>query len=287
MKINTIMTPEIQAIQKKYQNRKDQQSQLQQQEEIKAVYDKYGTSPTGSCLQLIIQMPILLAVYRVVVGINPNNAQGYKCFVPSITKLSETAQNAANKFFCYDLSTAPKDMDLNIILVWLIPILAGLFQFLSVQISQKLNKQPGQGDNPMAGSMKMMNYMMPLISIWMCYQFASGIGIYWVVGSLVMMFQQIFINIHMKKVNVDDIIEANRGKAEKKAAKRKAKQGIYREKVIEASQVNTKSVSGNSSISAAEKEEKLRKAKEIAANKSDSLAAKANMVSKLNNNKDK
>ena len=68
-KMNAVMNPEIQAIQKKYKNKKDQQSQLAQQEEIKAVYDKYGTSPTGSCLQLIIQMPILFALYRVVMNI--------------------------------------------------------------------------------------------------------------------------------------------------------------------------------------------------------------------------
>ena len=39
------------------------------QEEIKSVYDKYGTSPTGSCLQLIIQMPILFALYRVIMNV--------------------------------------------------------------------------------------------------------------------------------------------------------------------------------------------------------------------------
>ena len=68
-KLNSVMTPEIQAIQKKYKDKKDQQSQMAQQEEIKAVYDKYGTSPTGSCLQLLIQMPILFALYRVIMNI--------------------------------------------------------------------------------------------------------------------------------------------------------------------------------------------------------------------------
>ena len=62
------MNPEIQAIQKKYKNKVDQASQLAQQEEIKAVYDKYGVSPTGSCLQLLIQMPIILALYRVIMN---------------------------------------------------------------------------------------------------------------------------------------------------------------------------------------------------------------------------
>lgn len=54
-KLNSVMNPEIQAIQKKYKNKVDQASQLAQQEEIKAVYDKYGVSPTGSCLRYLFR----------------------------------------------------------------------------------------------------------------------------------------------------------------------------------------------------------------------------------------
>ena len=67
-RMSAVMNPEIQKIQKKYKNKVDQASQLAQQEEIKAVYDKYGVSPTGSCLQLLIQMPIILALYRVIMN---------------------------------------------------------------------------------------------------------------------------------------------------------------------------------------------------------------------------
>lgn len=49
-KMSTVMNPEIQAIQKKYKNRKDQASMMKQQEEIQQVYDKYGTSMMGGCL---------------------------------------------------------------------------------------------------------------------------------------------------------------------------------------------------------------------------------------------
>ena len=56
-KMSTVMNPEIQAIQKKYKNRKDQASMMKQQEEIQQVYDKYGTSMMGGCLPLLIQMP--------------------------------------------------------------------------------------------------------------------------------------------------------------------------------------------------------------------------------------
>ena len=59
------MNPEIKEIQAKYQGRRDQASMQKMQEETQAVYQKYGVSPTGSCLQLLIQMPILFALYRV------------------------------------------------------------------------------------------------------------------------------------------------------------------------------------------------------------------------------
>ena len=59
------MNPEMKAIQEKYKNKKDQASMQAQQEETQALYDKYGVSPTGSCIYLIIQMPILFALYRV------------------------------------------------------------------------------------------------------------------------------------------------------------------------------------------------------------------------------
>lgn len=65
-KINTIMQPEINKIQKKYRNKKDQESMVKQNEEIQAVYEKYGVSPTGSCLQMLIQMPIIFALYYVI-----------------------------------------------------------------------------------------------------------------------------------------------------------------------------------------------------------------------------
>lgn len=59
------MNPEINAIREKYKNKKDQASVAAMQEETQSVYDKYGISPFGSCLQLFIQMPILFALYRV------------------------------------------------------------------------------------------------------------------------------------------------------------------------------------------------------------------------------
>lgn len=342
-KLNSVMTPEIQAIQKKYKNKKDQQSQLAQQEEIRAVYDKYGTSPTGSCLQLIIQMPILFALYRVIMNI-PAYVQPVKSlYVEVIHKIGNvgdfftgvsgsgakikdkdlnqiidaianrstgeiklkdgvTLQNIIdsvggdaaekihdlNNFFGLDISKSPSEMFAAFgVLVLIIPVLSGLFQFLNVQISTRINKTAGMQDNPMAGSMKVMNLIMPIFSVYMCYILSTGIGIYWLAGSLIGVLQIILASLYLKKVDVNDIIEANKEKAEKKAEKRKEKQGIYREKVLEASKVNAKNVSKNSQMSSAEREEKIKKAKEAMSKKEGSLASKVNMVNEYNKRNDK
>lgn len=65
-KLNAKINPEIQAIRDKYKGRQDQQSQMAMNQEVQMVYAKYGVSPTGSCVQLLIQMPILFALYRVI-----------------------------------------------------------------------------------------------------------------------------------------------------------------------------------------------------------------------------
>lgn len=68
-KLSAKMQPEIQAIQNKYKDKKDTNSQMAMNEEVQMVYAKYGVSPTGSCMYLIIQMPILFALYRVIYSI--------------------------------------------------------------------------------------------------------------------------------------------------------------------------------------------------------------------------
>ncbi len=68
-KLSAKMNPELEAIRKKYAKRKDNEAMMAMNEEQQAVYAKYGVSPTGSCLQLLIQFPILLALYRVIINV--------------------------------------------------------------------------------------------------------------------------------------------------------------------------------------------------------------------------
>lgn len=90
-KMSAIMNPELTAIQNKYKGKSDQDSMMKMQEETKAVYAKYGVSPSGSCLQLLIQMPILFALYRVIYAIPayvPQVKAAYEGLVSKLIYLS-------------------------------------------------------------------------------------------------------------------------------------------------------------------------------------------------------
>lgn len=85
-----VMNPELQAIQKKYANKKDQASMLKMQEETKLVYEKYGSSPTSGCLGSIIQLPVLFALWPVIQNI-PAYVNGVKqAYMPLVDKIMAT-----------------------------------------------------------------------------------------------------------------------------------------------------------------------------------------------------
>lgn len=89
------MNPELQAIQKKYQGKRDQETQMKMSEETQMLYDKYGVSPTGSCLQFIIQMPILFALYRVIYNVPAYVTSVKNIFTPLVEGIMNTSGYAA------------------------------------------------------------------------------------------------------------------------------------------------------------------------------------------------
>jgi YidC/Oxa1 family membrane protein insertase len=86
-KMMSVVQPELQKIQKKYQGKTDQVSRMKMNEETMGLYQKYGVSPTGSCLPLLIQLPLLFALYQVIYHI-----PGY------VTKVGEMFSGLASKF---------------------------------------------------------------------------------------------------------------------------------------------------------------------------------------------
>ena len=86
-KMSVKMNPELKAVQKKYAGKKDQASMMAMNDETKAVYAKYGVSPSGSCIQLLIQMPILFALYRVIYNVPAYISSVKEAFMPLVNKL--------------------------------------------------------------------------------------------------------------------------------------------------------------------------------------------------------
>lgn len=78
-KLSSKITPEVKAIQKKYEGKQDNESIMAMNEEVKRVYRKYGVSQSGTCLQLLIQFPIFISLYRVIYNM--------PAYVPSIKNL--------------------------------------------------------------------------------------------------------------------------------------------------------------------------------------------------------
>ena len=233
-------------------------------------------------------MPFLFALYPVIYRISD--------YVPNIT-----AQ--ANKFLTIpDMTITPGNMlsmaksgetmgysaAALVITAILLPVLSAFTQYLNMKLSMAVNGSDRPADKDMTRqqrrTMRTMNMTMPLFSLVMVFTLPTGIGICWIVSAIVRMVQQVFINKHLSKISVDDMIEKNKEKAQKKKEKR---WGEKAEKINAMAQTNTKSIKSSatqsSSMSDKEREEKLEKARANA--KPGSLASKANMVKNFNENK--
>ncbi len=100
------MNPEIQAIQAKYKGKQDQESMMKLNAETQAVYQKYGVSPSGSCIQMLIQMPILFALYRVIYNLPAYVERIKEVFMPVVIPLSKKAGDAGFAEFLNGLNSS-------------------------------------------------------------------------------------------------------------------------------------------------------------------------------------
>lgn len=368
-KLQVKMNPELQAIQKKYKNKKDNDSMMAMNMETQAVYAKYGVSPSGSCVQLLIQMPILLALYRVIGKIPAYVGKVKDAFFPLVDKLIneqgsveflQTFRNANmyakqfenenfvggvtsyvqntfidvlntassaewaslkdhfsnlsadidqtfslldqyNNFLGLSMSNSPSftfheareaGSVVMMIAAFAIPVLAAVTQWINVKLMpQQETNSDNEQQNTMMQSMKTMNMIMPVMSAVFCYTLPAGMGLYWVAGAVVRSIQQILINKHIDKMDLDEVIKKNEDKAKKKMEKA----GQKAEKMAAYASMNTKNAgmaskaSVSSKMTQEEKEELVRKSTEYYSKnaKPGSMMAKANMVKEYNEKKNK
>ena len=356
-KMNNVMQPELQKIQKKYKNKKDQSSQMKMQEETMAVYEKYGVSPTGSCLQLLIQMPIFFALYQVIIKI-PGYIGGIKdVFSDAVTQITSVSgysdiitqfisDNAIRSYswvngqegtpnqvidFLYSLSPSQWDKlaDINqfqgfadvldktaqtlqpmqnflglniadnpwaliqtgwsshqylmIAAAVLVPVLAWATQMINMKLmpTASSNNSSNGTQSQMEATMKSMNIFMPLFTAFICFTFPFGIGIYWIIGSLVRTVQQLIINRHLNHMDMDAFIQKNKEKREKKMAKR----GITSQNISQQARMNVRNIEEPKRKTMAEKSESVKAVSgyqyTVPKTKPGSLASKANMVAQF------
>ena len=354
------MQPELQAIQKKYKNKTDAASRQKMGEETQEVYNKYGVSPSGTCLQLFITFPILLALYRVIINVPAyvngvkgvfsnlvnaiyttdgfdkiltdyvdagkinnltskmvdfsakdtmavkNNIVDVLYKMPSdgwnflqdkfgsLTDLIQTTHDQVEPMVTFlglniadsPLSTIKSSFASHSWLMLIGALLIPIISYVTQVINIKMMPQPQQtqtGDSStdaMAAQMKTMNIIMPLFSFVMCFTVPVGLGIYWISAAVFRGVQQFFINKHMEKIDLNDIIAKNQEKMKKK----REKLGISEEDMKKAAKIKTKNISYE--VSSKEKEEKLKEADEKKRHvKADSMAAKANLVREFNEGK--
>ena len=141
----------------------------------------------------------------------------------------------------------------------------------------------------MASSMKTMNMMMPIMSAIFCYSMPAGMGLYWIAGSVVRSVQQVVINKHIDKMDLNELIEKNQEKAKKKMEKA----GAISKNLNNYATMNTKNVVPNtakkSSMTQEERDAAMKKASEYYGKdyKAGSLASKANMGKQYNEKNNK
>lgn len=168
------------------------------------------------------------------------------------------------------------------IMALLIPVLSGLTQYLSIKLMPAANAGNDQ-NSQMASTMKTMNLTMPLFSVFMCFTMPTGLGLYWIVSAVVRTLQQIIINRHLAKIPMEELIAKNMEIAAKKRENKK----IDAKNINEVAQKNVRNIKEPVRDAAKEKEreEKIAAAKAANANaKEGSLASKANLVKKFNEN---
>ena len=151
--------PGIDAIKAKYKNPKATDPKAAEMNaEVMAYQKEKGVSMFGGCIPSLIQLPLLFAFFTM---------------MNHVVELRH-----AHFFWLPDLSAADPH--------YIIPITMGITSFL-VQFYT-----PSPGVDP--AQQRMMAFMMPAMSVWMTWRYASGLGVYWIVGNLIMIVQQTVMN---------------------------------------------------------------------------------------------
>ena len=165
------MQPKIKALQNKYGN--DQETLNIKMQEL---YKEEKFNPMGGCLPMLIQMPIIMGLFALL-----RNPMRY------ITKDSMIFAFHEPFLWIKDLSQPDP---------WILPIIAGIATFIAFTMNRMLQDTGSDAANQSAAMMKMMQYIFPIMILWMARSFPVGLALYWAVSQII----QIGFNIHMQSI---------------------------------------------------------------------------------------
>jgi len=169
------LQPKIQEIQQKFKGDKEKQTK-----ETMALYQKEKINPFGGCLPLLIQLPILFALYRVFwKGFQVKEMSYLYGFIPQTIQITPTFLGMINL-------AAPS---------LAIAILAGITQFLQAWHQNKFGTPKtaatkGKADQFSTMMQKQMVYFFPVFTFFILWKLPAAIGLYWVTTNLFSVFQQ-------------------------------------------------------------------------------------------------
>lgn len=205
--------PELKRIQQKYKNDKEKLNM-----EMMKLYKDNDINPMGGCLPLLIQLPIIFILYRII-----QKPVTYILSQPTdlINEIALAKEKGINfNFLSLDLSSTPNFNQFH--LIWLIPVLAGVTTFaLSWLTTRQANakkteeQKRKEEENPTANTMQTMTKIMPLITVWIAFNFPAGLGFYWIMNNLFKMVQQVAVNMILSKED-PLVIEQGGNKKKKK-----------------------------------------------------------------------
>ena len=168
--------PRIQEIQTKYKDDKEKQAQAMME-----LYRKEKINPLGGCLPLLLQLPILIALYQVFWrGFRPEALDGLYSFVPHPGVIDPLFLGAIN------LSQT------SLVLA----VLAGITQFFQTKMITSKTSKPKSKDQmaQFSGMMqKQMLYFFPIFTVFILWKLPAAVGLYWIVTALFSIGQQYLI----------------------------------------------------------------------------------------------
>ncbi len=176
-KILSELQPKIQEIQQQFKNDKEKQTRATME-----LYKKEKINPFGGCLPLLIQFPILIALYQVFWrGLQPGAMRHLYGFTPNPGTIDPT-------FFGFMNLAEPS--------LWL-AFLAGVLQFFQSKMltpkTLKTEKKTGQMAQFSNTMQKQMLYFFPVFTVFILWKLPSAIGLYWIITSLFSIGQQYLI----------------------------------------------------------------------------------------------